>query len=817
MRSSAGFPSDSRPILWILCVVSIVAFSLWESHTRSDRIRMVSDQDWAYRGSTEPVAHSPTGYALGERHTVLPFRVDDMHWIMHTQELAAEGNWRLRHVVYDNAPEGREAHWSSAYSWWIRLLASIDRFAKGSSAPASIESAALYANLVLATFAMIIVVVFSARYFGDSSALICGFGFVGMIPFRDYFMYGVGDHHAAAIMCSALCVLFLILAVRDLDCEASDGANFLERRWLWIGSGVFGGVGLWINAVSLAPLLAVVQLVAAVAIWLGPKIAIERRAMDAFASGLRLWGRAGGAASVAAYAVEYAPSDFSMHLEVNHPLYALAWVGGGEILYRLCRIRTLDRRMVDRRDLLALAVSMLAVALLPILVVVARADVFQVGDPFLMAVHERYIMEFQSLWTNLEVVSSPLRKLAMCLPLAIPVLGLGVLCFGGLSAWRRVTLSLALVPALAYLALAFVQARWLGQACGLSIPLLALISYVSNKWIRYSMVAFLAPGALLVFVSALWQPELQRKEAIRVAERGLAHRLRERVGEKEAIVLAAPDATSALAYHAGIRGLGTFYWENNIGLKKAASIFAAPDFESAYERVKEVGVTHIALFSWGGFEKEYIDLYWDYLDESQRTDSPFLMRLLRDKSIPAWLRAIPYRMPEHPLLEGELAIVFEVVAPQSSEDRLARRFEYFLEMGWVDAARSLGDALEMAADHLPSQISLARLQGLSGREAEFRLTLDRVYALASESDEMDPEDRVRMISILAIGGYAEAAKDQLNLFWKHIDEGRVRLLSSETHLQLIKLERMFGSVDADGELLELCEHLLPPRLENALE
>ncbi len=49
----------------------------------------------------------------------------------------------------------------------------------------------------------------------------------------------------------------------------------------------------------------------------------------------RVWGCAAGLASLFFYLLEYAPAHFTMRLEVNHPLYALALFGAGDVLCRL--------------------------------------------------------------------------------------------------------------------------------------------------------------------------------------------------------------------------------------------------------------------------------------------------------------------------------------------------------------------------------------------------------------------------------------------------------------------------------------------------
>src|SRR5690606_27491421 len=49
---------------------------------------------------------------------------DAYAWMAHTRDLMRSGGWRLRHTYMDNAPYGREMHWSHLLIWTIRGMAS---------------------------------------------------------------------------------------------------------------------------------------------------------------------------------------------------------------------------------------------------------------------------------------------------------------------------------------------------------------------------------------------------------------------------------------------------------------------------------------------------------------------------------------------------------------------------------------------------------------------------------------------------------------------------------------------------------------------
>jgi predicted MFS family arabinose efflux permease len=60
------------------------------------------------------------------------------------------------------------------------------------------------------------------------------------------------------------------------------------------------------------------------------------------------------------------------------------------------------------------------------------------------------------------------------------------------------------------------------------------------------------------------------------------------------VVLTGPNASTEMTYHAGLRTVGTLYWENMPGLKRAARIFAAAD---AAEAKREEAVRVMAVMT----------------------------------------------------------------------------------------------------------------------------------------------------------------------------------------------------------------------------
>ena len=52
---------------------------------------------------------------------------DSYAWLAHTRDLMNSGDWRIRHTFMDNAPYGRDMHWSHLLIWTLRGMGTLDR------------------------------------------------------------------------------------------------------------------------------------------------------------------------------------------------------------------------------------------------------------------------------------------------------------------------------------------------------------------------------------------------------------------------------------------------------------------------------------------------------------------------------------------------------------------------------------------------------------------------------------------------------------------------------------------------------------------
>lgn len=258
---------------------------------------------------------SATGYAGGVRQLIVPGRDQiSAQWIMQTQQMLAEGSVRVRHVGYDNAPQGRDVLSASAYRWWLGAMAWIDHAMSDRPLGISVERAALFADPVLHGLLLIGTVVFVARRFGALAAALLAAGLAAMFPLGGTFLAGQPAERGLVIGCALWSVLLLV--AREAAGETERSAR---RRFFF--AGVVGGLGLWLDVRTQAPILIGIGLGAVVAGWL----AHRSRAIHPPAP-WRMWAAGGAATTLAAYLVEYFPSHLGhWRPDAVQPLHALAW------------------------------------------------------------------------------------------------------------------------------------------------------------------------------------------------------------------------------------------------------------------------------------------------------------------------------------------------------------------------------------------------------------------------------------------------------------------------------------------------------------
>src|SRR5690606_7130540 len=145
---------------------------------------------------------------------------------------------------------------------------------------------------------------------------------------------------------------------------------------------------------------------------------------------------------------------------------------------------------------------------------------------------------------------------------------------------------------------------------------------------------------------------LAESELVGLIARDLAHTLSHQADGQPLTVLAPPEITSALHYYAGLRGLGTFAWENRDGLTAAARMASATSPEEAQQLVELRGVTHIVMPAWDRFLDDYAGLGRAGRTEAAAAQNSFVAAIHRWEQ-PGWLWPRAYEIPAIAGFEGQ--------------------------------------------------------------------------------------------------------------------------------------------------------------------
>jgi hypothetical protein len=442
------------------------------------------------------------------------------------------------------------------------------------------------------------------------------------------------------------------------------------------------------------------------------------------------WAVAGAATSLVCYLVEYFPDGMGWRLEVNHPLFALAWLGGGWILAlvlaRVAQGKDLatavwppaQRGMAFTTATLALAVAAVAAPLLVLRA--AGSAVFAVSDPFLLRLHGDYIREFAPAWTA-HVGPGWLGKLfdlAWWPALAAVLVIMLLRRHRSLPAFIGPSLAVPVTAAAVAQAEALWQVRWTGLAMGLWIVLMVvalglLLGTARSAWPGRrgrQVLAFLFSLGLLPAIFATggaWialrdggSPRYPKSFVPSLLLRDISHRLIRAQPGRLPVVLSDPTSSTELAFYGGLPVLGTLYWENNEGLRRAARIFSARDAEELRSGLAAAGIGFIVLPTWDAFAD--LKAYGPLLragGEDVGPGRPFLAGVIDGQARPDWLRPVHYPIPSAFGLAGEQVHIFEFVPDQTPFAARRARGLYEFERGdYAAAVKEFEAALALQSD-----------------------------------------------------------------------------------------------------------------------
>lgn len=675
---------------------------------------------------------------------------DAQMWIRHAIEGSGAGQVRVRYTTVDNAPAGREVHWSSGLVWMIRGAAALQEALGGQRGAAAFERVLLWFNAPLLLGAIMAMSAWTAHRLGGAAGVLMACAMIGHPRFFEAFTPTYVDHHGLVNI--ALLGFLLGAAFMGFGWWRPEPAR--EPDLLPVGqgparraavfSGLFGACALWLSAAAALPAIALTGFAGlASAVWLGRQAPATGARFD---PGLwRLWGRTGAVAAVAFHLMEYAPAHMGWRLEVNHPLHAVAWWGGAELVALVGAWQT-GNGMPGLRSFLrqrSLILPLVALAAAPLAVALGGGTTFLLGDPFIGELRH-YVAESRSLpamWRiqGTGAIFGDLVSATLLVP--------AVLVF-----MRRRDRGGAIIGALtgvvaALVIMAFFVMRWWLVASPSQIVLLVWVVALGCgaprlKWVVTTTVA----GLFFILPSLVWvtqehnangRAEVAEVDLFQPLYRDVAATLRAADPGARITLLSSPNASAGISYFGRFQSVGTLFWENTAGLRGAAEMLCAETDDEALRLMRARGVTHVAMFSAAPFVGEYFKLLHPErpVDEARRT---FGFRLAGGPAAaPRWLQPIPYRRtPDLARMGGDVGL-YKVV-PEQSEDR--RLFAVAVAQAARGEASAAEQSFLSALPYVPSaaQASFLGFAGEAAYEQDahgvaVRL-LRRSLALAGDSD-----------------------------------------------------------------------------------
>lgn len=681
-------------VLWFVVAAIVIGHAAWMA---------------GYLARTSAIAFRDPPGVSDRAQLQQGFSLDGLMWLDHAIRLDEQNSWRVRFTQFDSPPAGREVHWNSGWAWWLRGLGQVRAWFTHEPLPTAIERAAVWANLPVLLFGMMTLCVWVARRWGAIAGCLTILGVGLHRDFYEAFQPGNPDHHGVI----TLCVLGMIMGLLVAGCgwwrsaEHAPRFSFLPRdesaakRAAGL-SAIWGGVGLWFSAASLVVPIALVGVAAVLASWwLAPRLRDEG---VSFAAGIwRRWGRVGAGISLGFYLLEYFPHLPLRRFEINHPLYALAWWAGAEVVAVAIAWRANGRAGVSRREGVAATVAVVALAAVALTFLTMKESGFVFARPFMERLY-RHVDELKPLWENIQrqgIWKHVDHAVIYLVPIALmPVW----LVARRVSASAKLLGCVALVLAAGLTLQGWFQMRWLLIAGAAQIALVSvwvglLISGPAlqrNRWA--ATLAFVMGGGLYLAGPWLLAAEIvaverlrdvRRDECLQLFYRDVAQRLTQENTGSRVVLLASPNASVSVAYYGSFKAVGTFYWENEAGLAQAARMWMARTDDEAAGLIREAGVTHV-LVSW---PHDFYAEYHDALRPEWALSETFSERVKAFR-LPVWLRPLRYSPPVELKRLGLRGDLYAVDFGQTEAEAGLAQGRFLLGRGFTRAATG---ALSMAA------------------------------------------------------------------------------------------------------------------------
>lgn len=660
----------TRRAEWItlaLCGLAAAGFIALAATNNARIIQSAARFERLWRSS--PANQTGRGACTGIARAAPPlmFDPDAYCWIALTQEHQRQGALRVNAFAFDNAPFGREVHWSSGLEWWLWLVGAVDHLATGQPMETAIAESALWANPLLFALALLALALAFRRALGAWATGILLITFASLWGVQWDFSYGRPDHHGLHL------IAFAGLAL----CAMAGGFGWVSERtaagaraW-FAASGLFGAMGLWLGAVQQCMGIGALGAGATAA-----ALAFARPGQGPghFAPELwRRWARFGAAGSIAFFLLEYFPGRLAMRLEVNHPLYALAWLGGGELMWIIGRCRV-DGRM-PRGSGARGALGLAALAALPAVALAGPRDWCVLTDPWIkhvfgIASEGRPWLQGLPLPAMVTQAWEYTGALLLTLPLGVAIL---LLTSRGAPPERRAAILTLLPVAALFLGWTLLQNRWMGfLETSLAVLALAIARCLPGRRrggaLPVGLLALTVPGwaaYCALQCRALADDPLHHARALltdaaAVQEISWNLRLLAPPGERPARVMSPFGASPLLHHFGGVQTVGSFYWENLPGARAGMDFYNDKGGAASRRIARERGLDYVLAIGRPAFVFELQIMQIGHPDEAAaRGTLAYRLANPLGATPPPWLERVELR--DAPLADHEGYRLYRVI------------------------------------------------------------------------------------------------------------------------------------------------------------
>jgi len=522
---------------------------------------------------------------------------------------------------------------------------------------------------------------------------------------------------------------------------------------------------------------------------------------------------------VLAWLVEYAPSHLgNWNIEFVHPLYALAWLGLGEVLAQLTSVdrnvrpfsaRTLGFCLLGFATLVPIAVIMIKVDTRGFLAVdlLAHRLTKLPGSP---------VAGSTWAWLVRDGIKGAFATTTLVLLVSVAAL---------FAARGKENLFwFILGPLLVTLGFAATELTFWTAVDGVVLASLCLLSLQEVKvgkiwsWLGAATLASIAiSGAMHAWPGTEDRAgaTLTASDAQLLIERDLAHWLAQRTGYESAVVLASPRVTMSQSFYGNLRGIGTVNTDNRGGLGATIAIASATTMEEAQTLMAQRHVSYLVIPSWDPFFEDYTHLY---LAKNFAGWRPFFIPQLRQWHLPAWLRPVPFEMPPIGGYEGQSVLIFQVVPDQNPAVAAGRLGEYFVESGRTNDLTWIDDALRRFPADLGALAARAQIAAARNDEATIQQIMQSIAPrLRAGGDRFLPWDRrVSLAIALARAGQNDLAQAQTRRCIQELDLSKARNLSTGFLYNLLIVANAFHLSIEDPAVNREVLDLLSPDLRGQL-